>query len=599
MGLFQKALETYECFANKAGIPQEGHATLMPISHIMQKAQVEISIDINGNFGGAALVDKENQKTIIPATVESAGRSGKVIAPHPLSDQLQYLAPFNDKETEKYETYIKQLETWADSAYSHPKVKAVLQYIKNGTILKDLAANDIVALDAGGKLISDKGYEKYMIRWRVLGDSNTDITACWEDTTLFSAYISYYDSLIKNKDEDLSMLDGTMDVILENNPKGIVAANYGAKLISANDSSGFTYRGRFTEGRQAATVGYHASQKAHNALQWLANDQGVIIGGRTFICWNPKGNKIPAQASPLGFSNRPKAATPTNYIKDLQQTILSFRNALPANDDVVIASFDAATTGRLSVVYYNELKASDFLDRVEHWYQTCCWYNWYEKQLYVQSPTITDIARFAFGVERKGENKIEIDDKVYKEQVQRLYRCVVDAVKIPLDIVKALTNRASMPLAYEFANRSKLLFITCAVIRKYRNDILNKEEWTMSLNADSNDRSYQFGRLLAVMEKIERDTYDKDEMREPNAIRMQSVFCERPLHVSRVLNERLISYMERLPVKSRAFYRSTISAIMDKISANADAEINKPLEDTYFLGYYLQRQELYKPVNKE
>lgn len=599
MGLFQKALETYECFANKAGIPQEGHATLMPISHIMQKAQVEISIDINGNFCGAALVDKENQKTIIPATVESAGRSGKVIAPHPLSDQLQYLAPFNDKETEKYETYIKQLETWADSAYSHPKVKAVLQYIKNGTILKDLAANDIVALDAGGKLISDKGYEKYMIRWRVLGDSNTDITACWEDTTLFSAYISYYDSLIKNKDEDLSMLDGTMDVILENNPKGIVAANYGAKLISANDSSGFTYRGRFTEGRQAATVGYHASQKAHNALQWLANDQGVIIGGRTFICWNPKGNKIPAQASPLGFSNRPKAATPTNYIKDLQQTILSFRNALPANDDVVIASFDAATTGRLSVVYYNELKASDFLDRVEHWYQTCCWYNWYEKQLYVQSPTITDIARFAFGVERKGQNKIEIDDRVYKEQVQRLYRCVVDAAKIPLDIVKALTNRASMPLAYEFANRSRLLFITCAVIRKYRNDILNKEEWTMSLNADSNDRSYQFGRLLAVMEKIERDTYDKDEMREPNAIRMQSVFCERPLHVSRILNERLISYMERLPVKSRAFYRSTISAIMDKISDNADAEINKPLEDTYFLGYYLQRQELYKPVNKE
>lgn len=599
MGLFQKALETYECFEKKAGIPQEGHTTLMPISHIMQKAQVEISIDINGNFCGAALVDKENQKTIIPAMVESAGRSGKVIAPHPLSDQLQYLAPFNDKEIEKYETYLKQLEDWVNSAYSHPKVKAVLQYIKNRTILKDLADNDIVALDVGGKLLPDKGYEKYMVRWRVLGDTNTNITACWEDTTLFAAYINYYDSLIKNKDEDLSMLDGTMDVILENNPKGIVAANYGAKLISANDSSGFTYRGRFTEGRQAATIGYHASQKAHNALQWLANDQGVIIGGRTFICWNPKGNKIPAQASPLGFSNRPMAVTPTNYIKDLQQTILSFRNALPANDDVIIASFDAATTGRLSVVYYNELKASDFLDRVENWYKTCCWYNWYEKQLYVQPPTITDIARFAFGVERKGQNKIEIDDRVYKEQVQRLYRCVVDAMKIPIDIVKALTNRASMPLAYEFANRSRLLFITCAVIRKYRNDILNKEEWTMSLNADSNDRSYQFGRLLAVMEKIERDTYDKDEMREPNAIRMQSVFCERPLHVSRILNERLISYMERLPVKSRAFYRSIISEITGKITDNSEAEINKPLEDTYFLGYYLQRRELYKPVNKE
>lgn len=599
MGLFQKALETYECFEKKAGVPEVGHATLMPVSHIMQKAQVEISIDIEGKFCGAVLVDKENQKTIIPATVESAGRSGKVIAPHPLSDQLQYLTIIDNTNKEKYESYVKELEAWADSEYSHPKVKAVLQYIKTGNILKDLADNDVIALDSAGKLLPDKGYEKYMIRWRVLGDSNNNITACWEDKTLFAAYMAYYNSIIKNKDADLCMLDGKLDVVLENNPKGIVAANYGAKLISANDSSGFTYRGRFTENRQAATIGYHASQKAHNALQWLASDQGIIIGGRTFICWNPKGNKIPVQANPMNFGNRPTAATPTDYLKDLRETIFSYRNALPPNDDVIIASFDAATTGRLSVVYYNELKASDFLDRVESWYKSCCWYNWFEKKLYVQSPLITDIVRFAFGVERKGQNKIEIDDRVYKEQVQRLYRCVVDAVKIPVDIVKALANRASMPLAYEHANRGRLLFITCAVVRKYHNDILNKEEWTMSLNPDSHDRSYQFGRLLAVMEKIERDTYDKDEMREPNAIRMQSVFCERPLHVSRILNERLISYMERLPVKSRAFYRNIISSIMEKISDSPAADINKPLEDTYFLGYYLQRLELYKPANKE
>lgn len=46
----------------------------------------------------------------------------------------------------------------------------------------------------------------------------------------------------------------------------------------------------------------------------------------------------------------------------------------------------------------------------------------------------------------------------------------------------------------------------------------------MSLDKEKKDRSYQFGRLLAVMEKVERDTYT-DEGREPNAIRMQSVFA--------------------------------------------------------------------------
>lgn len=38
-----------------------------------------------------------------------------------------------------------------------------------------------------------------------------------------------------------------------------------------------------------------------------------------------------------------------------------FKNDLPNEEDVIIAAFDAATTGRLSLVYYNELKASDFL----------------------------------------------------------------------------------------------------------------------------------------------------------------------------------------------------------------------------------------------
>ena len=62
MGLFQKALETYNCFADKAGIVIEGHAALLPVSHIMQNADIEISIDINGKFYGVTLVDKKDKK---------------------------------------------------------------------------------------------------------------------------------------------------------------------------------------------------------------------------------------------------------------------------------------------------------------------------------------------------------------------------------------------------------------------------------------------------------------------------------------------------------------------------------------------------------
>ena len=96
MGLFQKALETYNSSSAKAGKAQEGRAALLPVSHIMQNAQTEISIDINGNFAGAAIVEKKDQKTIIPATIESASRTGDNNRAHPLSDQLRYLIKINE-----------------------------------------------------------------------------------------------------------------------------------------------------------------------------------------------------------------------------------------------------------------------------------------------------------------------------------------------------------------------------------------------------------------------------------------------------------------------------------------------------------------------
>lgn len=69
----------------------------------------------------------------------------------------------------------------------------------------------------------------------------------------------------------------------------------------------------------------------------------------------------------------------------------------------------------------------------------------------------------------------------------------------------------------------------------------------MALEPGKQDRSYQFGRLLAVMEKVERDTYTDNENREPNAIRQMSVFCRRPMHVAANLEKQLEqAYLPRL-----------------------------------------------------
>lgn len=589
MGLLQKAVETYDAHTALVGEVQEGHEVLAPVSHILTSAQIEITVNAAGELANARAVDKKEPKIIIPVTEDSGGRTSAPCA-HPLCDQLCYLAPYDEK---RHPLYLEQLEHWAASPYSHPMLPPILTYVRRGTILTDLATRSIIRLDAQGK--AEK--EKLLVRWRVIGIGE-DSGACWESLSLFDAYIAWYAAQRAETGAALCMITGSYDVPAKQHPKGIIPFNGNAKLISANDSSNFTYRGRFTGDAQAATVGYIASQKAHNALRWLAAEQGarVVFGGRTFLCWNPQGIQVCHAVSPL----RPASAEtkPSDYKAALQKTLDGCRSELPEqNAGVVIAAFDAATTGRLSLTYYNELLGSDFLQRLHDWDEMFCWWarNYETNGYLILSPSLYQIVKCAFGTQRVENNSARLvpDDRVLRQQMQRLVSCRIDKAKFPADIVQALVERASTPLAYAPSVRERLLTTACAAIRKYHHDYF-EEELQMELDKSRADRSYQYGRLLAVLEKVERDTYDKDESREPNAIRLQTMFRRRPLHTFGIINDQLErAYFPRLKPVSRSYYKRLISEIVEIIYACPESEWDKPLEDTYLMGYYLQRKDLY------
>lgn len=590
MSLLQAALETYNSQQMLVGVSVAGQQTLSPISHAFQNARIELSLDENGAFVNARALAKAEGETIIPVTELSLNRTGDNSVAHPLSDQLRYLAPFGG---EKYAAYLRQLTAWAESDCSHPKVRAILQYIQGGTILSDLAAWNILQLDADGAPTDGKiegtEYAKCLVRWRVL-TAHESPSACWEDASLFDSFIRFYENLRRDAPCDRCLVSGEMDIPALFHPKGVLTKSNSAKLISANDSSGFTYRGRFTEAAQAANVGYTATQRAHAALRWLAANHGVDFGGRTFFWWTPQCDDLPS-LNFLGYgpSSEQKADLP-NFRRELLSSLSGYKKAIPPQETVVIAALDAATTGRLSVTYYNELRSSDFLDRLEHWYQTCVWMRYGQEW----SPALRMIALSAFGVERDG--RLDADDRLIRDQVQRLLSCVIDRASIPADMVQALAIRASQPQAYSPANRDIVLSIACAIIRKYRNDKFSKEEWTLALDENNCDRSYLYGRLLAVAEQVERCTYDKQEGREPNAIRLQSVFSQRPVYGWRVLSEKLISYYARLNPGLRAYYRRITDDIINKMDAK-DRELNKRLDDTYLFGYSHQREAFY--IRKE
>ena len=578
MGLLQKAVETYDSHLNYASQNREGQSRMAPVGHIVTRAELEITLDADGKFINARAVDKSEPKIIIPATESSAGRTSAPCA-HPLCDQIGYLIPQNEK---KFRLYVDQLSDWEASAYTHQKLTAVLNYVKGETILPDLLRCGLVKVNAKGLPEN----EKMLVRWNILGDG---INACWLDDSLFRAFTDYY-TANHTGETILCMVAGEEKTAADQHPKGIIPINGNAKLISANDSSGFTYRGRFTEEKQADAIGNEASQKAHNALRWLAQEQGVILGGRTFLCWNPQGRLIPQPSYPF-MPPAPPIFRPTEYKDSLQKVLNSKKAELKLTDGVVLAVFDAATTGRLSLTYYNELQAHDFLERLHDWDASCCWPHRFDG---IKPPTLLQIVNCAFGTQR--DKWLETDDRVLRQQMQRLIACRVDKALIGADIVKALADRASRPMAYDHNIWENILFTACAVIRKYRTDRF-KEEWNMALEPEKKDRSYQFGRLLAVMEKAERDTYDSGEDREPNALRLQSIFCQRPLTTAHNLEKQLEkAYFPRLLRKYPNMYikyKNLMGQIMGIISEFPQEDWDKPLNATYLMGYYLQRSALY------
>lgn len=146
--------------------------------------------------------------------------------------------------------------------------------------------------------------------------------------------------------------------------------------------------------------------------------------------------------------------------------------------------------------------------------------------------------------------------------------------------------------------REKLLFTACAVTRKYRFDKY-KEEFTMSLEKDKKDMSYQFGRLLAVLESIEASVLrNADKNRETTALLCQPLFVRRPAYAAKYILEKVKPHCyPRLPVELRTHYEKIIGEIYENLSSFSDEQLQKPLSETYLLGYYLQRNELYKKKN--
>jgi len=416
MSWIEKLYQTYNNCLNEVGNVEDDEKHLLPICHTTQNAQIKVYIDGHGNFDRAEIVPRDRASTITPCTEKSGSRAGIKPVNHPLFDKLQYLAGdfenyggevtsgFSNDQTEPHTSYMKMLSEWCASSYNHPKVESVLNYLKKGNLIQDLVACKILFVDGNEKLSNQwdgeeekpeifkllpggsdsKGNPKpwqsdafVVFSVNIPGDSQSNL---YEDISVWKSWADYYSSMKSKK--DICFVDGEDSFIADQHPAKIRNAGDKAKLISSNDSSGFTYRGRFTSDTEACTIGFDVSQKAHNALRWLIAKQGFRDGDLAVVAWAVSGVDIPDPwlntADLFGSAVETLETDSISYTAQqigiaLSRMIAGYSAQLGPTDDVILMGLDSATTGRMAITYYRELSGSDFLARVKSWHEQCAW----------------------------------------------------------------------------------------------------------------------------------------------------------------------------------------------------------------------------------
>ena len=121
--------------------------------------------------------------------------------------------------------------------------------------------------------------------------------------------------------------------------------------------------------------------------------------------------------------------------------------------------------------------------------------------------------------------------------------------------------------------------------------------WTLG----QKDRSFQYGRLLAVLERAEEDYYyrtSEKESRPTNAMKFMSEFRRRPFSVFERINRHLQqAYIPRIEAWQVSRYNRLVGEIMGILREFPEGELNRPLDDLYLMGYELQRSAFFQKNN--
>lgn len=618
MSLWSSLLETYDEVQNASGRGHQGYGNgdeakkiLLPLDHMSMPGQLRVILKSDGCLES---IKKEAVAwtMIIPCTEESMGRTSKPV-PHPLCDQLQYV----DKVCDAKRTcmYLDQLAKWKGD---DEKLNAIYRYVSEHSISKD-------AIQYGIQLTGKDEKIGVCFEVEIPGKACRPVA---DDPEIRNRWIEFQQREHAWAGTDIFGRDFYSQA--SNYPKNIVSTAGNAKLISANDNTNFTYRGRFGNRDEALRIDSETSQKIHSTLRWLVNNHATITDTQAIIIWavkkpeenvvNPELNFAETLSHMLLNSESEQhdvvqdalIATDMNYAKRFRALLRGYGSPdflQKHANKMAIVILDAATSGRLSVTFYRELRENEYLENILKWHTDTAWpLTYFERNQngdktsfkrtpYIGAPSFVDIINCTYDASDRSSKSYKRYAKYMKK---RLIECMFGDRALPISILNAAFHKVTRPISY---NEGGLVWerdfeIACSLWKKHFNDEAKRhhdsKEVSMELNLERKDRDYLYGRLLALADYFERGVLLKQQVDRPtNAVKLMSNFIAKPYSTWGALWKQLIPYLKTM--NGAEWFQSGIDDVM-ALFEEGDFEDNKTLSPLFLLGYSSQRRSLRNPT---
>ena len=410
-----------------------------------------------------------------------------------------------------------------------------------------------------------------------------------------------------------------------------------AKLISSNDTAGYTFRGRFATAEEAASVSADVSAKAHSALRWLISRQGIRNGDQVTVAWAISGKPVPSpmkdistelnwadmanwdisavenpdeiatqrlpensEASPDWSVNIGRAAA-----RIIKKKLHGYQAELKAHEQISLIMLDSATPGRMALTYYQEFLPADYFTNLDAWIDDFSWYQRYSievpngkktdkrTQWRFVPPSPYSIAEAVYGK--------SLSDTLKKQLYARLLPVIAGGTSVPIpeDLVRQSFQAACNPNGCENWEWQRNIGVACALYKGWRarhHDLSQRRTYPMSLDTQNRSRDYLYGRLLAVAENTESYAlYLAGEKRATTAERYMQRFAEHPFATWRNIELALKPYQERLRNNGKDTGAQAIGEIME-LFATDDFTCDDKLSGEFLLGYHCQKMEIARRI---